>query len=111
MNQQEIEGAVEAKLAAKLATHPAGPSVQDVETAVNALASAIEAMPAGPSPADVRVAAMWAQSGRYQINRWTGDLRRSLEGVATAIEAARAAPLSASGTDAVENALWRLDTA
>jgi len=110
MNQQELEQGVEARLRAQLTALPAGPSVTDITTAVDALAKAIDDMPDGQSPQDARLAAVWQQSGRFQINRWTGDLGRSLHGVAHAIEDVKANPLPPAGVDAIENALWRLDT-
>jgi hypothetical protein len=110
MNQQELDEAVAAKLQAQLAALPPGPSARDVATAVDALAKAIEDMPDGPSPQNYRVAAMWRQAGRYQINRWTGDLRRSLDGVVAGIAQVKATPLPPAVVDAIEMALWRLDT-
>lgn len=110
MNQQEMEEALAAKLQAQLAALPGGPSASDVATAVDELAAAIEAMPDGPSPQNFVVASTWKQTGRHQINRWTGDLRRSLDGVVTAIAQVKATPLPPAVVDAMEMALWRLDT-
>ena len=105
-----MEEEVAAKLRAEMEALRTAPSANDVATPVEALEEAIDAMPDGPSPQDPQVAAMWKQTGRHQINRWTGDLRRSLDGVVAAIAQLKATPLPPAGDDAIEMALWRLDT-